>query len=424
VSTSSGRATRAAESRYARFVASRFVRARRQGFVSLISVVSALGFTVGVGALIVVLALMTGFQDDFVSRILGANAHLVLFPADGSAVFSDYRERVRQMEELDSVAAAQPVVQGFGGIVGPSGSVQWSAINGIRPEDVGRVTGIGEEMVYGEMAALGEPTLSGRSAVVLGDDLAQRLGVFPGDAVRVIVPRPKLRPWGASIEQRTLEVVATFETGYHEYDTSWSFTTLEEGQDLFATGDGVHRIAARLEDIDRLEEAKREVADELGSGVVVRSVMDFNRAYFSALKLEKLYMSLALAMIVLVAALGVVSTLVLTVTQKVREIGVLVALGASRGGILRIFVFQGLAMGVLGTLAGTVAGVGLCVLLDTTQAIQLDPEVYYLDHLPFHVLPRDLVFVVATSLVVSLVATLYPAWRAASLDPVEALRGD
>jgi lipoprotein-releasing system permease protein len=413
-----------ASGHYSSFLARRFLRARRKGFVSLIGVFSALGFAVGVASLIIVLALMTGFQQDFIGRILGANAHILVFPADGSETIRDPEAVIARVEGVPHVVAAAPVVSGPAGIVGPNGAVRWTVTSGVEPARIDEVTKIAESMHFGSFDALDQPTVSGRPGIVLGDDLASRLGAYPGDAVRMMIPRPRITPWGPSIRQPALEVVGTFRTGYHEYDTSWSFIALGEAREFYGAGEGAHRVAVRLDDLQALDAAMADVAETLGPDYMVRSIVEINRAYFSALKIEKLMMSFALGLIVVVAALGVVSTLVLTVTQKVREIGVLVALGATRRGVLRVFVFQGLAMGFLGTLLGAVLGVGLCVGLDRTQAISLDPEVYYLDHLPFEVLPGDLFVVLGLSLVVALIATLYPAWRAASLDPVEALRGD
>ncbi|RMF71365.1 MAG: ABC transporter permease [Acidobacteria bacterium] len=412
------------EVRFARFLARRFVRARHQGFISLIGLVSALGFTVGVASLVVVLALMTGFQEDFVSRIIGANAHLVIFPADGGALIETPEQAVAAVEAVPGVVAAEPVVQGFAGIVGPSGVAQWSVVTGIDPQRAAEVTDVDEQMVWGRLDALAVPGPGGRPGVILGEVLADRLGVFPGDAVRLLVPRPRLAPWGPTVRQPVLEVVGTFSTGFREYDESWAFVSLEVGQRLFDAEGAAHRLAARVADLDRVEEIEQAVQQALGEDWDVSSILEYNRAYFSALRLEKLLMSLAVGLIVVVAALGVVSTLVLTVSQKVREIGVLMALGASRRGVLMIFVLEGLMMGLLGTVLGAGSGVGLCWLLDRFELIPLDPGIYYLDHLPFRVLPADLLAVTAASVLISLVATVYPAWRAAGLDPVEALRSE
>lgn len=411
----------ASDTRFARFLAQRFVRARRQGLLSVISLVSALGFTVGVASLIVVLALMTGFQEDLISKIVGSNAHVIVDPANGLSSFEDSEALLARVESVPGVAAAEANVQGFGGAIGPSGIPQWTLVTGVDPARAGRVTSLESAMVWGQIDALAKETASGRPGIVLGEVLARRLGVLPGDTIRLMVPRPRLTPWGPSIQQPSFEVVGTFSLGYIEYDESWSIVDLDQGREIFGV-EGAHRINARVADLSAVERVKDAIQAALGEEYRVTSVLEYNRTLFSALELEKVLMTCAIGLIVIVAALGVVSTLVLTVMQKVREIGVLMALGASRGGVLRVFVYQGLAMGLVGTFAGGILGVGLCFALDRFELIPLDPEVYYLSHLPFRVLVSDVAIVVGASIAVALVATVYPAWRASSLDPVEALR--
>jgi lipoprotein-releasing system permease protein len=414
-----------AGSRYERFLAMRFLRARRQGFLSLIGLLSALGFAVGVASLTVALALMTGFQEDMIAKILGANAHLLVFPAGASPELDQPGRIVAELEAVPGVEAAAPVVNGKGVLLSGAGVTQWATINGIDPGQTRRVTDIDEGMVAGSLDELERPTASGKPPIVLGERLAARLGAGLGDRVQLLVPRPKVTPWGVSVRRPVFEVVGLFATDYHEYDAEWSFLAIEQARELLNVGDGAHWVAGRVADVSKLEEIKERAQGALAAEeVVVDDIMRHNRALFSALKLEKLLMFCAVGLIVLVAALGVVSTLVLTVTQKVREVGVLVAMGATPGGILRIFVYQGAATGLIGTLVGALGGVGLCWLLDTYRLIALDPTVYFLDYLPFTVRAGDLAAIVVSSAVISLLATVYPALRAARLDPVEAIRDE
>jgi lipoprotein-releasing system permease protein len=410
---------------YERFLAVRFLRARRQGFLSLIGLLSALGFAVGVASLTVALALMTGFQEDMIAKILGANAHLLVYPAGASPEIGDPQVVVERLEQVRGVEAAAPVVNGKGVLLSGVGVTQWATINGVDPEQTRRVTDIDEGMVAGSLDALETPTASGKPAIVLGERLAARLGVGLGDRVQLLVPRPKVTPWGVSVRRPVFEVVGLFATDYHEYDAEWSFLSIGQARELLNVGGGAHWVAGRVADISRLEEIKERARAAFAEDeIVIDDIMRHNRALFSALKLEKLLMFCAVGLIVLVAALGVVSTLVLTVTQKVREIGVLVAMGSTPGGILRIFVLQGATTGLIGTVVGALGGVGLCWLLDTYQLIALDPTVYFLDYLPFTVRAGDLAAIVVSSAVISLLATIYPALRAARLDPVEAIRDE
>jgi len=413
--------------RYPVFIARRFVLARRQGFLSLISLLSALGFLVGVASLIIALALMTGFQEDVVRRILGANAHLVVFPVNASRTIDNPDQLRAVLAEVPGVSASEPLLQGYGGIVAPGGEIQWTSLFGIEPALSEKVTDISKSIVEGALSALSTQQPSGRPGIVIGREMARHLGVAVGDTVRVMVPRPRVSPWGLSVRTPTFEVVGVFSTGFHDYDLSWSFIPLATAQEIWGTGSAVQRLAVRTNDLSRLSETQSAVQAALqpysrNGGFYVSSILEHNRPFFAALHLEKLLMFFAVGLIVIVAALGVVSTLVLTVTQKRREIGVLSALGASPSGVMRVFVLQGLSMGVLGTFLGAVLGVGLAWFLDRYEVIKLDPSVYYLDHLPFTVRPADLSAVVGVAILVALVATLYPAWRAGRLDPVEALR--
>ncbi|MDQ7007037.1 MAG: ABC transporter permease [Acidobacteriota bacterium] len=419
-------AARAARTRsvYAPFVAGRFLRTRRQGFVSLIGLLSALGFMVGVASLIVALALITGFQEAMISRILAANAQLLVFPAPGRGAIENAGQVITELKAVPGVVDAAPVVSTKGLIMAAGRRLRWVTINGIDPGPGLRVTDMEQTMVEGSFHDLGSEAEDLRPPLILGEELALELGVLRGDPVTLLVPRPKLTPWGVSLRQSVFRVAGFFRTDYFEYDSGWAFISLHQAQRILGMGEDVSWIAARVEDLGRLEEIEARAQERLGEGFRVDDILRHNRALFSAMKLEKLLMFFAVGLIVLVAALGVISTLVLTVIQKVREIGVLAAMGATPGGVLRIFILQGLSTGLVGTLAGAVLGVGACWVIDRFKLIPLDPDVYYLSYVALSVRPQDVAIVVFVSVLVALLSTLYPAWRAASLDPVEALRGE
>lgn len=414
----------AGEERFTRFLARRFVRARRQGFVSLISAISALGFALGVASLIIALALMTGFTKETFRQILEANAHVWILSADDGQGLADPDALAQRLSTLPGVAAAEPLVVGEGGLLAPGVPFQFTQVYGVEAAHAGQVTSIGRSMVVGELADLEHERPSGRPGVILGEKLARRCGVQRGDSVRLITPSPDIAPWGATLRPRTFEVIGIFSTGYEEYDKLWSVISLRDAQAMFGARGRADRVAVRVTALDRIPQTAQSLRQQLGTGYQVEDISEIYRPLFSALRLEKLLMFLAIGLIVLVAAFGVVSTLVLSVMQKVRAIGVLAAMGATPRGLMRIFVYQGAAVGVVGTIAGAGLGVGACWLLDHFELIKLDQTVYYIDHLPFELLWHDVATVVGVSLLVAVLATVYPAWKVAQLDPIEALRHD
>lgn len=409
---------------YARFVARGFLRSRSRRSVSLIGGLSALGFLVGVAALIIALAMITGFQNAMISKILGANAQLLVFPRNGSRTIANPGAVIDTVTAVPGVTAAAPVVSTKGVVLAAGGRMHWVTINGIDPERGQQVTDLESSMVAGSLADLGRPTLSQRPPLIMGEELATELGLIQGDPVTLLVPRPKLTPWGVGLKQTVFEVVGFFSTDYYEYDSTWVMIGYHRAQRMLGVDAQAHWIAGRVVDLRQLYSIEASVQERLGEEFQVTDLLRSNRALFSALKLEKLLMFLAVGLIVIVAALSVISTLVLTVTQKVRDIGVLMAMGATPRGILRIFVIQGMGMGLVGTVGGVLVGVGLSWVLDAYELIPLDSEVYYLGHVAFIVRGWDVAAVALVSVVIAFISTLYPAWRASRLDPVEALRRD
>jgi lipoprotein-releasing system permease protein len=297
-------------------------------------------------------------------------------------------------------------------------------LHGVDPVRSHRASLLPESVVEGRFEEIAARP-GARPGIALGAVLAQQLGVGLGDPVQVRVMVPELAfSEVPSLRGRSFEVVAVFRAGFEEFDAGWALIDRQVAQDLFRLEQPAERIAIRTASVDQVPAVSEALRRELGADYVVSDIYDQFEELFAALRLEKLLLFIAVGLIVLVAAFGVVSTLVLTVTQKIRSIGVLAAIGVAPSGLIRVFVYQGMAMGVLGTIGGAALGVVAAWLLDRLELIPLDPRVYLLDHLPFHLIWSDVAATVVMALLLSAGATLYPAWRVSRLDPVEALRHD
>jgi lipoprotein-releasing system permease protein len=406
------------------FVARRYLLAsRKQAVVFVISMISIIGVIVGVAALVVVLALMTGFQEQIQSKILGANAHLTILSGWSGRPIGDGAAAAALVAAFPEIADAAPVVYEKGmasSALNAAGAAV--LIKGVEPLAEARLTSIASQ-VTGDLTALSRPGASGRDGAFLGRDLAASLGVQPGEVVRLIIARPNVSPLLTVPRSREFEVLGTFETGFYEYDTTRIYVGLEPLRRFMGLGpDMATAVEARIRDPRRLSQVAAAIQGRLGREFYVNDLVRMNRTFFSALRLEKLAMSISIGLIILVAALNIVSILVLMVMEKVRDIGVLAAMGASAGAIRRIFALQGLIIAGVGTLTGAVLGVVLAWSLDRWRLVSLPADVYFIPYVPFRVRPLDVAAVVAVTFAVSFLAALYPAWRASQLDPSEALR--
>lgn len=421
------------------------IRARREDVgVSLIAVLSVLGVTMGVGVLIIVLSVMAGFEVDLRNKILGNNAHLLVLSYDGQ--IDDVDRVVAATESVPGVEAAAPFVY-TEVMIRSKFATSGAVLKGIDPVRTPAVTDVVRDIQVGPSG--GTPTEEEKRAVIdnlhdpppalaqdvgddehlpgilLGKELADQLKVLPGDRVYVINPvGGGVGPMGVPIPQaRSFRVTGIFYTGMYEYDTKWSYVTNRDAQDFLSMGNKVSGVEARVAE-DRLYDVidmGGEVEASLGYPFYCRNWLTLNAALFSALKLEKYVMGLILALIILVAALGIVTNLIVMVITRAREISILRAMGAGRRTIQRIFVLQGMSVGVVGTSLGACLGLGGSAVLDRYK-FPLDTNVYYLDSLPVVVEPGSVAAVVVGSLFICLCATIYPSWRAARLDPVEGLR--
>jgi lipoprotein-releasing system permease protein len=403
------------------FVARRYLTARRkQAFISLISGVSILGVAVGVMALVIALALMTGVQTELQEHINGYTAHVYVYKL-GAQGFTDVSADLRRFASRPGVAGAAPAIRAMGLVSTAASQPKPVDIWGIDPSLERQVIKLDTSMKTGKVSALVDRAAGARDGIILGADLAHDLGVSLGDAVSLITTTPTLSPWGTIPLPKTLTVVGTFQFGFYEFDQASAFMSLEAAERVFKRPgpDLIQLKLHRMQDAPAFREA---LGRELGTEYLVDDWVNLNRSLYSALGLEKLAISLTIGLIVIVAALNIVASLVLLVMEKSRDIAILRTMGASAPAIRRIFIFQGLTIGLLGTGIGTVLGLITCFVCDRYQLIRLPSDIYQISYLPFRVLPLDVVMVVLAAVVVCFLATVYPSRQAGRLDPAEALR--
>lgn len=410
-------------SRFEWMVSLRYLRARRrEGFISVIAGFSFAGIMLGVATLIIVMAVMNGFRTELLGKILGLNGHMMV-RALGTNV-SEFDAVAEAIRNVNGVTRVAPMVEGQ--VMGSSTNGAAGAyVRGMRERDLQELTAVSDNILNGSLA-----DFDTNGGVALGSRLAGALRVAVGDQVTLLSPRGAVTPFGTAPRVRSYPVVAIFQIGMSEYDSSVMFMGLEEAQQFFRVGDAVTALEVMVESPDEVNDYVGPVAQAAGPLLRVWTWQQTNQSFFSALQVERNVMFLILTLILLVAALNIISGLIMLVKDKGRDIAVLRTMGASRGSVMRIFFIAGAAIGVLGTLAGFVLGTVFCANIESlrqglsalTGTELFSPEVYFLTHMPAEMDPMEVASVVLMSLVLSFGATLYPAWRAASLDPVEALR--
>ena len=404
-------------------LAVRYLRVHRgRTFLSVITMISVAGVAVGAAALVIALALMTGFEADMKQRILRGSADLQILDR-GSPSFDDADAILQQARAVPGVVAAAPVLFSPAMIMNEAaGSPAYAEIEGVDPALQDRVVDFGPGAPADPLGALGTASGAGRPGVVLGADLAARLGVITGDSVRVLVPRVRLTPFAPIPRSLVLEVAGTIKTDAYPQDTQRAYVALDVVRHLLDAPGRASWIEVRLADRRRLAVSKAEVARAMGDRFVVLDLLEQNKEILKAFNTEKLFLFLAIALIVVVASLNIVSTLVLMVNDKVREIGTLTAMGAKPRSIAAVFMLQGLVIGLVGTAIGLTVGTSTAWWLDAYHVMKLNPDVYFVSHVPFATRPQDVALVGGAALVIAFCATLYPAWKAARLTPVEAIR--
>ena len=402
------------------YVATRYLFARRkQASLASTSVISMLSVAVGVTALIVALALMEGMSQGVRDRILGAQAHVFVYKMLGEG-FKDYRKEAETLIAQPRVVAAAPSIQGRGLARTRQGDA-FINVKGIDPTLEAGVTEVAASIERGSWFDLESYDGTAAGAIVIGEGMSQRLGAFVGDEISLITQTGTLTPMGVLPRPRRLEVVGIFNMGFFEYDTSYGYVSIDVAQRLFGR-DRVDMMELRIDDIY----ASREVADQIPEALGVAYMTDdwtqLNQSLYSALWLEKMAISIALALIMLVAALHIVASLVMLVMEKSRDIAILKTMGAGVRSMRQIFMLQGAIIGVVGTAVGAVAGFVIATVMDRYRVIRMPPDAYQIPYVPFVVEPTDFVVVVVAALVVCLVATIYPSRHAGRVDPAEALR--
>ena len=402
------------------YIAIRYLLARRrQAFISVISAVSAAGVMVGVMALVIALALMTGMQEELRDKIVGSAAHVYVYKLLGG--FVDQEAEVAKLVGVSGVVAAAPAILGLA-VATAGGGEAFISLKGVDPALEAQVTDFADSIRQGSFTALSEARDGVLGGVVIGEDLSRSLRASVGDTISVLTPQGStLSPMGMVPRLRRLEVVGIFNLGLREYDSSWGFVNLDVARRLF-NKERVDLMELRVEDLNDAPQVARAVTETLGDEYFAEDWGQLNQALFQALWLEKMAIGITIGLITMVAALNIVASLVLLVMEKSRDIAILKTMGASSGSIRTIFVLQGGIIGTVGTTVGAACGVAVSLLADRYQWIRV-PDVYDgIAWLPFRVEPSNFLLVVLGSLAVCLLATLYPSRQASRLDPAEALR--
>jgi lipoprotein-releasing system permease protein len=407
---------------FERMVAFRYLRARRQeGFVSVIAIFSLLGIALGVATLIIVMSVMNGFRADLIGRILGLNGHLGVYAS--GATMSDFDATAAKVRAVPGVVSATPLVEGQVMATGEA-SGSGALVRGIRPDDIRARKLVADHIVAGSLADFGDDNIA------IGDRLAQRLGVTVGSQVTLISPEGTDTAFGTMPRMKTYKIAALFDVGFYEYDNTFIYVPLAAAQVFFKMPNAVSYLEVFVTSADEASREARLISAALGGGVRILDWQQANGSLVNVVTIERNVMFLILTLIIVVAAFNIISGMIMMVKDKGRDIAILRTMGASRGMILRIFILSGASIGIIGTLLGYVLGLVITVNLETIREflqrvlhIELfNAEFYFFTRIPAHIDHGEVTVVVVMALALSFIATLYPSWRAARLDPVEGLR--
>ncbi len=404
-------------------LARRYLRSRRkEGFISVIAAISFIGIMLGVATLIIVMAVMNGFRNELFQKILGINGHVIVQRIHDP--FEDYKEAARKLLTVPGVKSALPLVEGQA-MISSANNTLGALVRGMSEAGVKSLPLIADNIRFGTLDGF-----DGAEGVAIGQRLANALRVTAGDSITLVAPKGASTPFGTAPRIKRYQVLATFELGMSEYDKSMVFMPLVESQKYFSKGDQVDVIEVLVEHPDRVGDYLAPMQAAGGSGLHFTDWRKRNETFFTVLEVERNVMFIILSLIVLVAALNIISGIMMLVKEKSRDIAILRTMGATKGAIMRVFLITGASIGIVGTIAGLILGVVFCWNIESirqfaqriTGTTLMDPAVYYLTRLPADIDPRQTAYIVLMALVLSVLATLYPSWRASRLDPVEALR--
>lgn len=428
---------------YEFFISLRFLASRKhQKFISVTAFISIIGVIIGVMALNVVLAVMSGFEDELRSKILGVNSHIAVMSYDGA--IKNYDDVVEKVKKVPEVTGASPLIYGQA-MLASEGNISGAVIKGVNPSLAGTVTSIeeavGKALIWNSeyesenelrsagrniLLGLGEETTSKKPPIILGKELAAVLGVSSGDLVNMLSPIGNIGPFGAMPKVKNFEVVGLFDFGMIEYDSSVCYINIKDAMDFFELEELATTVEVKLTDAFKAKDVSVSISETLGFPFYTRSWEDANRNLFKALKLERLALAIILGLIILVAALNIVSTLIMLVMEKSRDIAVLRTMGTTKEQIRRIFIIDGIIIGMIGTSIGTLLGFLFCYLLKTNELIRnlipFDNQIYPISEFPVKINVFYFISVAVCSFLICLIATLYPSYKASDKDPVEILR--
>ncbi len=400
------------------FLSLRYLKAKRkQAFISIISVISILGVMVGVMSLIVVLSVMNGFRSELMSRSLGIMPHIWVNSDEGS--FTDYDRIIYSLKSVKGVKEISPAI--YKEVILHSSYSAGVLLRGVEPESITAIIGINKMMQIGDISSL-KGSGEDLPGVIIGSELAKNLKVGYGDIVKLMSPSGRLTPLGRTPKKQNFRVTGVFSSGLMEYDQRLIFIAFDEAQRLFGMEGKANYLEIKVENTEQSDIAARKIKELLGKGYTVIDWKEFNRSLLGALKLEKTAMFIIQIMIVMVGALNIISVLVMTVLEKAKDIAILRTMGTTKKSIMSIFMIQGLIVGITGTLAGVISGLGICFLISKYIFIEIPSDVYPVSTLPVLVDYADVAVVTISGFLLSFLTTIYPSWHASRLNPVETLR--